>query len=45
MINILDTNIILRYLVGDSRELYEKAIGIFKKAETGELTTGTNCIL
>ncbi len=37
MINLIDTNIILRYLVGDSKELHEKAIGIFKKAETGEL--------
>jgi len=37
MINIVDTNIILRYLVGDSRELHEKAINIFKKAESGEL--------
>lgn len=37
MINILDTNIILRYLVGDNKELHGKAIDIFKKAESGEL--------
>ncbi len=37
MIKILDTNIILRYLVGDSKELHAKAIDIFKKAESGEL--------
>lgn len=37
MINILDTNIILRYLVGDNRELHQKAVTIFKKAEAGEL--------
>lgn len=37
MNNILDTNIILRYLVGDSEILHKKAVGIFKKAEAGEL--------
>lgn len=37
MINLLDTNIILRYLVGDSEILHKKAVSIFKKAEAGEL--------
>ncbi len=37
MINIIDTNIILRYLVGDSEILYKKSVDIFKKAEAGEL--------
>lgn len=37
MINILDTNVILRYLVGDSKELHKNAVNIFKKAESGEL--------
>lgn len=38
MTNIIDTNIILRYLVGDSEILYKKSIDIFKKAEAGELS-------
>ncbi len=37
MNNILDTNIILRYLIGDSETLHKKAVDIFKKAESGEL--------
>lgn len=37
MINILDTNVILRYLVGDSEILHKKAVDIFKNAESGNL--------
>lgn len=37
MINILDTNIILRYLVGDSDSQYREALSILKKAESGKI--------
>lgn len=37
MTNIIDTNIILRYLVGDSEALHQKSSEIFKKAENGDL--------
>lgn len=37
MINILDTNIILRYLVGDNDVLHQESKEIFKKAEKGDL--------
>lgn len=37
MINVLDTNIILRYLVDDDNKQHKKAVDIFKKAEAGTL--------
>ena len=36
MIEIIDTNIILRYLVGDDKDQYEKAKNIFKEGELGK---------
>ncbi|KKR85952.1 MAG: PilT protein domain protein [Candidatus Woesebacteria bacterium GW2011_GWB1_41_10] len=33
---IIDTNIILRYLVKDDESLYDEAKNIFKKAEDGK---------
>lgn len=38
MIELVDTNIIVRLLVGDDKSLQKKAIGIFKQAELGERT-------
>lgn len=37
MIKLLDTNIILRYLVRDNENQYNEAVGYFKKAEQGKL--------
>ncbi len=34
---ILDTNVILRFLLGDLPELYEKAYRVFQQVEEGEL--------
>lgn len=45
MINLLDTNIILRYLVGDNEILHKKAVGIFKKAEDGNLKLLINVVV
>lgn len=36
MRNLIDTNIILRYLVNDDEDFYNKAKVIFKEAEKGE---------
>lgn len=36
MIELLDTNIILRYLVGDNKSQQDEAIKIFKEAERGK---------
>jgi predicted nucleic-acid-binding protein len=36
MVYLLDTNIIIRFLVGDHKEHLEIAIDIFKKVESGE---------
>jgi len=36
MTELLDTNIILRYLVGDDKDQYQKAEKIFKEAESGK---------
>lgn len=38
----LDTNIILRFLIGDGGELADKAKNIFKKIEKGNLTAFCN---
>lgn len=38
MSELLDTNIILRYLVGDNKEQQKKAENIFKEAEQGKRT-------
>lgn len=37
MINVLDTNVILRYLVADNEDQHKKSVDIFKKAELGNL--------
>ncbi len=37
MTNVIDTNIILRYLVGDNERLHQKSKEIFKKAENGDI--------
>jgi len=34
---ILDTNVILRFLLGDAPELYEKAYRVFQRVEEGKL--------
>lgn len=36
MIELVDTNVILRYLVGDDKELYSKAQILFKEGESGK---------
>jgi predicted nucleic acid-binding protein len=36
MIELIDTNVIVRYLVGDNRERYEQAKMIFSEAERGK---------
>jgi predicted nucleic-acid-binding protein len=36
MIDLIDTNIILRYLVGDDENLYQKAKQIFEEAKEGK---------
>jgi len=33
---ILDTNVILRFLLGDAPELYEKAYRVFQRVEEGK---------
>ncbi len=38
----LDTNIILRFLIGDGGELADKAKNIFKQIESGDLTAFCN---
>ena len=38
----LDTNIILRFLIGEGGELADKAKDIFKKIESGDLTAFCN---
>ncbi len=34
---IVDTNVILRFLLADNKELYQRALAYFKKAETGKI--------
>lgn len=36
MMELIDTNIILRFLVGDDKALYDKAERIFKEAQDGK---------
>ncbi len=37
MLYLLDTNVIIRFLVGDHKEHLEKSIEIFKEVETAKL--------
>lgn len=37
MVHLLDTNVIIRFLIGDDRALFDKAQTIFKQIEAGEL--------
>ena len=37
MVYLLDTNIIVRFLVGDEKELFQKSVDYFKAVEKGQM--------
>ncbi len=37
MVYLIDTNIIVRFLIGDNEELFKKSLKIFEKIEEGEI--------
>lgn len=45
MTDLIDTNIILRYLVGDDENLYQKAKQIFSEAKNGKRKIGVKVVV